>query len=735
MDASGRRMWLVLVPVAMGVFVVVMDVTVVNVALPSIREDLGYLDVTVSDLQWVVNAYSLAFAVLMLGGGKLADILGRRRVFLIGLVAFALASLGAGLTESIDLLIVFRALQGVGAALVLPATLALVTVGFPPAKRAIAVAIWSALVGLGVAIGPLVGGLLSEEIDWRWVFLVNVPFCGLAFVFALLWVTESRAPPEHRSFDPVGVLLSTAALFCLVFGLQKANEFDWGDPRTVGLLAAALLAGLAFARWERRTDAPILDLSLFRSPTFTGANVVSLVSGFVLIGAIFYINLLTQSAMAYGPVEAGAVLLPMTVLSVAFAPLVGRLTDRFGPRWLLTFGMLLLAASLLLGVRLGFDSDFWDLMPILILAGIGFAFVLTPVVAAALAGVPVRQAAVGSAVVNTARQAGGALGLAVMGAVSADIITDSLAVGQTRLEGFVEAFGPVMIVGAVAAGLGALIAAATVVGKLPQAAAPAGAPPASDRPSAVRRVSWTVPGPEAGRSVGAISKQLAVLGGGGAVARLEVLTGPAAGARIAIGPEAMVFGRTEQGIGRLGDDNELSRRHARISHHDGKLLIEDLGSTNGTRVNSGEISEPTTVGAGEVIELGRTELRVAELPAPPATGAVPCLEVVAGPAAGSRIEVGQAPFVLGRAEMDEGRLGDDPEISRRHASASLLDPARILIEDLGSTNGTFVNGVRIGAPTVVGLGDSIQLGGTTLKAVAPEPSRAPSAHAGSETTR
>ena len=736
-EAQEKPNWLLLVPLAMGVFVVVMDVTVINVALPSIREDLGYLDVTVSDLQWVVNAYSLAFGVLMLAGGKLADIFGRRRIFMIGLVVFALSSIVAGLADDVALIIACRALQGVGGALVLPASLSIITVGFPASKRAIAVAIWSALVGLGVAIGPLVGGMLSEWINWRWVFFVVVPFSAIAFVLSALWIKESRAPEEHRQFDAIGVAISAAALFCLVFGLQKANEWEWADPRTVALLAGALIFAVAFVLYERRARAPMLDMSLFRSSTFTGANVVSLVSGFVLIGTIFYLNLFTQSVMAYEPIEAGLVMLPMTVLTVAGAPLAGRLTDRYGPRWVLSGGMVLIGVALVTVVNLDLESGFWSLVPLLLLEGIGFAFVLTPVTAAALAGVPVRQAGVGAAVVNSARQVGGALGLAVLGAVNVDITNDALGVGKTRLEGFVDSFGPIMLIAAAAALLGAVIAAGMVVGRLlkPEPRADEAAP--LEAPSGVSRISWTVPAPEAGRPVGTVTREHMLLADaldGASAARLRVVSGPALGLTVGIPPDGMVFGRAEEGVGSLGNDKELSRRHARIQIQDGRLMLEDLGSTNGTRLGGRVISEATAVDVGEVIELGRTELEVTEVPARgpaaqptraraavQATSVTPTLglelEVVEGPAAGTRLHFGRAPFVLGRAEPGDGSLGADAELSRRHASATVLDPSRILIEDLGSTNGTLVNGLRISGPTVVAAGDTVQVGATTLKVV------------------
>ncbi len=725
--------WRLLTPVALGVFVVVMDVTVINVALPSIREDLGYLDVNVSDLQWIVNAYALTFGVLMLAGGKLADIFGRRLVFMVGLVIFAISSLGAGLAEDVQVVIICRALQGVGGALVLPASLSIITVGFPAAQRAIAVAIWSALVGLGVAIGPLLGGILSELINWRWVFLIAIPFSVLSFVFAALWIKESRAPAEHRSFDAPGVVASSAALFCLVFGLQKANEWEWGDARTIGLLAGSVVLTVLFIAWERRTKNPLVDLALFRSPTFAGANVVSLLSGFVLIGGIFYMNLFTQTVMAYEPIKAGAVLLPMTALSVLAAPLAGRLTDAHGARWVLAAGMLMLGGGLISLVGVDLDTGFWSLLPMLVVGGVGFAFVLTPVTAAALAGVPARQAGIGSAVVNSARQVGGALGLAVLGAVNVAITDDALEAGRTRLEGFVDSFAPVMIVGAVTALLGAVVAAAFVVGKIRASAAPAEAAEPVPQASGAQRISWTLPTPDAGQSLTASTRQhalLTTLREGPAVARLEVRVGPLAGSTIGVPEGGLVFGRAEAGIGNLGGDGQLSRRHARIHLSDGRLLLEDLGSTNGTHVAGRAISEATPVAVGDVITLAGSELRVADLAEPQlgatagrdqVTRAAPTvrleLEVVEGPAANSRLRLAGEPLVLGRAEPGDGSLGCDAQLSRRHASAMLLGPGGILLEDLGSTNGTLVNGSRIAGPTVLKLGDSVQVGATTLRAV------------------
>src|SRR5919106_1065744 len=395
---------------------IMLDNTVVNVALPSIQGDLG---IGLSELEWTVNAYALTFAVLMLSGGKLADFFGRRRVFLIGLAIFTLSSLACGLATSGGTLIGARTVQGVGAALMMPATLSIISATFPPHERGMAIGIWAGVSAMALAIGPLIGGLLTEHIDWSWIFFVNVPIGALGLVVGRLVIGESRDTSEDQRLDVPGLLASAVGLFALTFALIEVNAYGWSDPVILGLFAAAAAALALFVRLEARQRAPMLDLSLFRNSTFAGANVVALLVTLAMFGVFFFMSLYMQNVLGYSAVKTGAVFLPMTLLIIVVAPAAGRFSDRIGSRWLMTGGMALVAVALLLFSRLGLGSGFWDIFPGLIVGGLGMASVMTPMTAAALGSVPVAKAGVGSGVLNTFRQVGGALGIAVMGAIVA----------------------------------------------------------------------------------------------------------------------------------------------------------------------------------------------------------------------------------------------------------------------------------------------------------------------------
>ena len=773
----GARRWLILAAVALGIFMVMVDVTIVNVALPLIREDFGFLEVSTSELQWVVNAYTLALAVLLLTAGRVTDLIGGRVMFIVGVVLFCGASVVCGLAGDVNTMIAGRVIQGVGAAIITPTTLALIANTFAPKERGIAIGIWSAMVGLGAAIGPLVGGTLAEQLDWSWIFFVNVPIGVVTVIIAVIWVREVGQPTEDKSLDFLGLLTSGVGLFALVYALLQGNETGWGDPVIVGLLILAPAAFVAFVLIERRQRLPMIDLSLFRSRTFTAANVLSAFVGFCLLGLIFYSSLFIQGVMGYSATETGAALLPMTGLIMIFSGVSAKLVEKIGPRPVLTIGMLLLTVSLLLFSRLDFESDFWDLLPADILGGIGFAFSLPPLTVAALAGVPVQQAGVGAAVLNAMRQAGGALGLGILGAISAEELSASLLEGETRPDGFVDGYETLMVTAAGVALIGAVVAWLLVTKRAPSVAPVPGLSGLLQQPSGL----MSIPVPDAAKpSALPAQPQLAhrVIQPGAArpgvaqpqpatpaapaaapappaIASLEVIEGPAAGAKISMEDGSFTIGRSETGEGKLGDDGELSRRHARIVRSDGGLQIEDLGSTNGTFVNGQRISAPTGLRPGDLIGVGTTKIRVPEPPprpaapvpkpaaAPISAGApgeaqeliaiqptrtnlriqpnraripqqAPILEVVSGPRAGARIALGYEPFVIGRAEPGDGSLGQDIDLSRRHASVALLDATRVVVEDLGSTNGTWVNQHRIASPTVIRAGDSVRVGNSEL---------------------
>jgi EmrB/QacA subfamily drug resistance transporter len=410
-----NRKWWTLAAVAFGLFMIMLDNTVVNVALPSIREDLG---ISLSELEWVVNGYALTFGVLLLTGGKLADMLGRRRIFMTGLVIFTVSSFFCGFASSEHVLIGARVVQGVGAALMNPATLSIIAATFPPRQRGTAIGIWAGVSALALAIGPLVGGLITEHISWNWVFYINVPIGIAGLVAARIFIDESRDTSEQR-LDFAGLATSAIALFALTYALIKSNDEGWGDPLVLGLLVVSAVFFVLFVLLELRQRLPMLDLNLFRNASFTSANAVMLLIGLAMFGMFFFVSLYVQNILGYSPVEAGATFLPMTLLIILVAPNAGRLADKLGPRSMMVPGMALLTVSLLLFSLGDENATFWTLLPALLVGGLGMAMAMAPTTTAAMHAVPVDKAGVGSAVINTMRQVGGAVGLAMIGAILA----------------------------------------------------------------------------------------------------------------------------------------------------------------------------------------------------------------------------------------------------------------------------------------------------------------------------
>ena len=457
--APENRKWWTLGAVAFALFMIMLDNTVANVALPSIQRELG---IGISELEWTVNAYALTFAVLMLTGGKLADLLGRRKVFLAGLAVFTLSSLVCGLATSGGMLIAARTVQGAGAALMLPATLSIISATFHARERGLAIGIWAGVSAMALAIGPLVGGLLTEHINWSWIFFVNVPVGALGAVVGRLVIRESRDTSANQRLDLPGLVTSAGALFALTFALIEASRYGWTSPTILGLFAVAAVGLVAFVLLELHQRAPMLDLSLFKSGTFAGANVTALLVTLAMFGVFFFMSLYVQQILGYSPVKAGAIFLPMTVLIILVAPPAGKLSDRVGSRWPMATGMSLLGVSLLIFSRLGLHSDFTNLLPGLVIGGFGMAITMTPMTAAAIGSVPVAKSGVGSGVLNTFRQVGGALGIAVMGAIMTSHQSNALAGGATRPEAFLDGFSTALKVGAAFAFVGAAVAAVTV---------------------------------------------------------------------------------------------------------------------------------------------------------------------------------------------------------------------------------------------------------------------------------
>jgi len=447
--AEENRKWLTLAAVSFGLFMIMLDNTVVNVALPSIQRELG---AGLSELQWIVTGYALAFASLMLVGGKVADAYGRRRIFVVGIVVFTFASLLCGLATSSDMLIAARILQGAGAALMNPATLSIIAATFPPRQRGTAIGIWAGVSGLALAIGPLVGGLITEHLDWSWIFFVNIPVGALGIVMSYLFIDESK-DETHVSLDLPGLATSAVGLFALTYALIEANTYGWTSARIVAAFALAGASLLAFVVIERRRRDPMLPLELFRSRTFTGANLVVLLVALAMFGVFFFVSLYMQNVLGYSAVQAGAAFLPMTILIILVAPIAGRTSDRTGSRGLLTVGMLLVALQLVLFSRLDADATFWNLLPALVIGGLGMALTMTPSAAAATRSVSVDKAGVGSAVLNSARQVGGTMGIAVIGAIMA-----AEAGGEVSVEAFMRGFETALRVAAGIAAVGAVVA-------------------------------------------------------------------------------------------------------------------------------------------------------------------------------------------------------------------------------------------------------------------------------------
>jgi len=454
-----NRKWWTLAAVSFGLFMIMLDNTVVNVALPAIQSDLG---LKVSQLEWVVAGYALTFGAFMLTGGKLADLLGRRLIFVVGLTVFTLASLACGLAGSATVLIVARVVQGLGAALMNPSTLSIITVTFPPRQRGAAIGIWAGVSALALAIGPLVGGLITQHINWNWIFFINIPVGIVAVAAAYLFIDESRDTSHEQRPDVPGLATSAIALFALTYGLIESNQHGWTSPLILGSFAVAAVALAAFILLELHQRLPMLDLSLFRNRTFAGANTVMLLTALAMFGVFFYVSLYMQQVLRFSPVEAGASFLPMTILIIAFAPKAGQLSDRIGSRGLVGSGMLLVSLSLFLFSRLGVDSTFWGLLPGMLVGGTGMALTMTPTTAAAMASVRADKAGVGSAVLNSMRQVGGSLGIAVMGAIVTARTADSLKAGHTRPEAFVHGFQGALEIAALIALAGSLVAVGTV---------------------------------------------------------------------------------------------------------------------------------------------------------------------------------------------------------------------------------------------------------------------------------
>ena len=417
LSESNRRWW-TLGAMCFALFMIMLDNTVVNVALPSIQRDF---DASLSALEWTINAYTLTFAVLLVTGGRLGDIFGRRLTFLIGVSVFALASATAGFAPTDDWLVASRALQGIGAALMMPGTLSIITNAFPPAERGQAIGIWAGVSAIALAIGPLIGGWLTEDVSWRAIFFLNLPVAAGAIAITLFAAHESRDDTVDRRIDYPGIAALTVGLSALVLGLVEANSWGWGSPQILGLFALAVVALVGFVWIEQRSPAPVVDFAFFRSRQFLGASAVAFMVTFAMFAMFFFLALYMQNILGYSPLETGVRFLPSTLLVMIAGPVSGKLSDRIGPRWLMTGGLLLIAASMAWQSRIDTNTGYGYLLPAFMVMGLGIGLVMSPMSAAAMNAVDRTKAGVASGTLSMSRMIGGTFGVAALGALVATV--------------------------------------------------------------------------------------------------------------------------------------------------------------------------------------------------------------------------------------------------------------------------------------------------------------------------
>jgi EmrB/QacA subfamily drug resistance transporter len=408
-----ERKWWTLIAVSVAIFMLLLDITVVNVALPDIQRSLHS---SFSDLQWVVNAYALTLAAFLLTAGSLADLLGRRRVFVAGLVVFTLSSAACGLSSSPLALNLARAVQGTGGAMMFATSLALIAQAFQGRERGIAFGVFGGVIGAAVAIGPVVGGVITSGIGWEWIFFVNVPIGVFAVVLTLTQVAESR-DPEANGVDWLGLVTFSGSLFLLVFALVQGNEKGWGSSEIVGYLIGSAVLIVLFVIAERAQRRPMLDLSLFRVPAFAGASIVAFAVSASMFSMFLYLTLYIQDVLGYGPLQAGLRFLPVTLLSFIVAPISGRLSVRVPVRILLGAGLLLVSGGLLAMTAIEANSGWTTLIPGFILAGAGVGMINPPLASTAIGVVEPSRSGMASGINNTFRQVGIATGIAGLGAV------------------------------------------------------------------------------------------------------------------------------------------------------------------------------------------------------------------------------------------------------------------------------------------------------------------------------
>jgi EmrB/QacA subfamily drug resistance transporter len=470
MDFSGKerttvvsahsRKWLALALLSAVQFMVVLDIAIVNVALPSIQVDLGFSQ---ENLQWVISAYALVFGGFLLLGGRAADLLGRRRIFLAGIVVFTISSLLAGLAWSETSLIAARAFQGLGAAIITPAALSILSVTFVEGReRNIALGVWGAVGGFGAAAGVLMGGILTDALSWEWIFFVNIPVGGAGFVLAPVLLRESR-DATVKSFDALGAVLVTAGLSAFVYAITQAGQEGWLAAKTVSFFVASILLLVGFVVWEQRHPEPLMRLGILRIKTVAGANVSGFILGTATFSLFLMLTLYMQQVLGYSPMKTGVAYLAVAGTAIFTSALAAQLVTRIGVKPALLIGMSSLTGGLVYFTQVSVNGSYvGDLLPgfLLIAVGLGFSFV--PISIAALAGVQPAEAGLASGLINTSQQIGGALGIAALSTIATSRTEDAIASGSTQASALVTGFHGAFLAGTIIAAIG-IVAALTLI--------------------------------------------------------------------------------------------------------------------------------------------------------------------------------------------------------------------------------------------------------------------------------
>jgi EmrB/QacA subfamily drug resistance transporter len=463
MVASDRKKWFALALILAVQFMVILDVAIVNVALPSIQVDLGFSQ---ENLQWVISAYALVFGGFLLLGGRSADLLGRRRIFIAGTVIFTLGSLLCGLAWSEGALISSRAFQGFGAALITPAALSILVATFAEGReRNIALGAWGAVGGVGAAAGVLFGGILTDYLSWEWIFFVNVPVGVAALILAPFLLSESL-DKHGQGFDVPGAVLVTSGLSLLVLGVTQGHGWGWSSGQTIGVFIASALLLVAFVGWESRVAHPLVPFSIFRIQTLAAANVVGFILGTALFAMFLILTLYMQQVLGYSPLKTGVGYLAVAGTAIIWANVAAAAVTRIGVKSALVFGMSMMTVGLLYFTQVSVDGSYWtDLFPGFLIIGLGLPFAFVPVTIAAVAGTKPQEAGLASGLINTSQQIGGAVGIAILSTIAVTRTDDALATGTAAPVALTDGFQAAFWAGAVIAFTGVLVSLFLIRGR------------------------------------------------------------------------------------------------------------------------------------------------------------------------------------------------------------------------------------------------------------------------------